>query len=280
MEQLTIPTRHGRMALTRSGAGEPVLLLHGIPGSRDSWRDVVPLLCPDATVLVPDLLGFGASGRPRDLATLHARGQAEALADVLDALAVESVTVVGHDFGGPVGLMLTGRVPRRVVRLGLLATNAFPDTPVPFPLSLVRQPVVGRLLAPALFSRASLAAMLIAGVGRPRPRLDLGSHLGDRAQVRVVRTIFEGSLRELDALYAPVQRRLDQWTGPALVMWGDRDPFFATEQGHRTATTAGTTLTLLARAGHFLPEERPDEVAAAVRALLTAPLSFDPASPG
>ncbi len=57
--------------------------------------------------------------------------------------------------------------------------------------------------------------------------------------------------------YAPVQRRLDEWTGPTLVMWGDPDPFLPTEQGHRTATAPGTTLRLLAGAGHFLSQERP-----------------------
>lgn len=268
MDEFVVTTRHGRLVMRRTGEGDAVLLLHGIPGSGNSWAEVTALLSEHATVLVPDLLGFGGSSRPRDLATLHASGQAEALEDALDALAIDTVTVVGHDFGGPVALVLTERRPPRVVRLGLLATNAFPDTPVPFPLSLVRRPMIGPLLVPLLFSRLSQAAMLSAGAGRPRPRLGRAAHLGDAAQVRAVRTLFAGSLRDMDRLYTPVAQRLQSWTGPAMVAWGDRDPFFPVPQGERTAAVAGTTLTLFPGAGHFLPQERPAQVAAAIGALL------------
>ena len=271
METLTIDTRHGAMALTRSGQGEVVLLLHGVPGSAQTWRPVAERLSASATVLVPELLGFGTSAHPTDLATLHATGQADALEDVLDALDIDRVTVVGHDFGGPVGLLLATRQPTRVVRLGLLATNAFPDTPIPFPLSTLNWPLVGRLVAPVLFSRASLAAMLAMGTGRPRTRLDRRAHLGDAAQLRAIRTIFEGSLRNLADLFTPVQHALEAWRGPTFVAWGDRDPFFPLAQGERTAGAAGVELTVFPGAGHFLPQERPDDVAAAVSALLQVP---------
>ena len=273
MTELLLDTRHGRLALRRAGQGDAVLLLHGIPGSGSSWAAVADRLSQHATVLVPDLLGFGGSSRPRELATLHASGQADALEDALDALALDAVTVVGHDFGGPVGLLLTGRRPSRVVRLGLLATNAFPDTPVPFPLSLIRRPVLGPLLGPVLFSRLSQAALLWVGAGRPRPRLDRAAHLGDAAQVRAVGTIFAGSLQNMDRLYGPVRHRLENWTGPTMVAWGDRDPFFPVTQGARTAAVAGTTLTVFPGAGHFLPQERPGEVAAAIGSLLQCPVA-------
>ena len=270
MDRLEVDTRHGRMALTRMGTGPVVLLLHGVPGSSDSWRDVVPLLSGDATVLVADLLGFGGSSRPSELATLHAEGQAEAVADVLDALGLDDVTVVGHDFGGPVALTLAGRRPDLVARLGLLATNTFPDTPIPFPLSTLFWPVVGGRMGAVLFSRPFLSAVLVMGAGRPRPRIDRRTHLGDAGQLRTIRTVFEGSLRRLAELFAPVQRRLESWSGPVVVAWGDRDPFFPLAEGERTAAAAGVPLTVLGGAGHFLPQERPREVAAAVRDLLTA----------
>ena len=72
----------------------------------------------------------------------------------------------------------------------------------------------------------------------------------------------------MDQLYTPVQRQLENWRGPALVAWGDRDPFFPVAQGERTAAAAGTTLTLFPGAGHFLPQERPAEIAAAIGTLL------------
>lgn len=268
--QHLVDTRHGRMAVHRRGAGPPVLLLHGIPGGAAAWDPVADRLAGHADVLAPDLLGFGASDRPVDLATLHARAQAEALADVLRALGVAEATVVGHDFGGPVALMLTRVAPDTVGGLGLLAANVFPDTPVPMPLAAVRWPGIGRVAAAALFSRPSLALMLQAGTGRPRVRLDRRVHLGDPRQIAAIRTIFEGSLRDLAALYAPVQAQLQTWTGPAAVGWGDRDPFFPPQQGRRTALACGARFVLLPGAGHFLPGERPDEVASLIADLLDA----------
>lgn len=178
------------------------------------------------------------------------------------------MTVVGHDFGGPVALMLSAEDPSRVARLGLLATNTFTDTPIPLPLSMLNWPVVGSLVAPLLFSRTALAVMLRTGSGKPRPVLDRASYLGDAGQASAIRTIFEGSLRHLADLFQPVQEQLHTWSGPTFVAWGDRDPFFPLAQGRRTAEVAGAPLVVLPGAGHFLPDERPEQVASEITSLL------------
>ncbi len=84
-------------------------------------------------VIVPDLLGFGASDRLAALDDLWAPGQATVLGELLDELDTGPVTVVGHDFGGPVALALTAQQPEAVAAIGLLAANTFTDTPIPFP---------------------------------------------------------------------------------------------------------------------------------------------------
>ena len=269
MEEFTVDTRHGPLAFRRRGAGPAVLLLHGIPGSGRCWDQAAALVSARADVLVPDLLGFGDSARPAELSALRATGQAEALSDALEALGVTEATVVGHDFGGPVALSLTAHRPDLFVGLGLLATNTFRDTPIPIPLSLVTWPVVGRVIAPALFSRASLAMMLRTGTGKGT-HLDRAAYLGDSRQVAAIRTLFEGSLRQLDRLYRPVEQALESWSGPTFVAWGDQDPFFSVQQGERTAAAAGASLALYPGAGHYLPDERPRQVAAGVLALLDA----------
>ena len=263
----TVVTRHGDLALARTGEGPPLLLLHGLPGSGASWEPVRERL-HDVDVLVPDLLGFGGSAKPTDLRTLHAAGQAEALLDALDALELPTVTVVGHDFGGPVALALHALAPERITGLGLLAANTFTDAPIPFPLSTVTWPLVRHLTAPVLFSRPSLQLMLVTGVRSPRVRLDPRTHLGDSAQLRTIRTIFEGSLRHLDELYRPVEEALNAASVDGFVLWGDRDPFFSLDQGRRTAAALGVPFTALPGAGHFLPAERPGEVADAIAALV------------
>jgi pimeloyl-ACP methyl ester carboxylesterase len=255
----------------RHGQGPRVVLLHGIPGSSVSWNAVRGRLAPDHDVVIPDLLGFGGSDRPRGLRQLHTTAQAAAVEVLLDELRCNEVTVVGHDFGGPVALLLARSRPDLVARLALFATNAFTDTPVPFPLSTIRLPLVGRLAAATLLSTPSLRWMLRAGVGEPRVRLDAAAHLGDRNQRHAIRTIFDGSLRYMTELYAPVEAALGALRTPAHVGWGDRDPFFSVEQGQRTATALNATFQLLPGAGHFLPVERPTEVARAIRSLVTVP---------
>lgn len=161
----------------RAGTGPPVLLLHGIPGSGASWEPIASRLGAAVDVIVPDLLGFGASDRPPGLAGLHARGQAAAVDDLLDELGIGPVTVIGHDFGGPVALSLVARRPGAVAAMGLLATNTFRDTPIPFPLSAVNWPLLGPIARRALFSPVSLRMMLRHGVGHGATPPDAATHL-------------------------------------------------------------------------------------------------------
>ncbi|MGH9151732.1 MAG: alpha/beta fold hydrolase [Acidimicrobiales bacterium] len=152
-EARAVAVRGGqRMAVRCWGRGFPVVLVHGIPGSARTWGGVARRLAERHRVAVPDLLGFGSSTRPTAARQLHAEGQADALGDALDALGIDRMVLVGHDFGGPVAVTCASRRPERVAGLVLLATNAFGDSPVPFPLSLVTAPVVGPAASRLLFS--------------------------------------------------------------------------------------------------------------------------------
>ena len=190
---------------------------------------------------------------------------------LLEELSIDRMALVGHDFGGPVAAHLLAMAPERVVALALFATNAFPDTPIPFPLSLLNVPVLGFMAERVLFSRPSLAMMVRRGVGRPKPNLDLRTYLGDSHQQAAIATIFSSSLRRLRELYAPVEAALASARVPALVGWGDRDPFFPVATGRRTAALIpGARFRLYEGAGHFLPEERPHEVAGDLAELLAS----------
>lgn len=239
------------------------VLLHGIPGSAASWGAVASLLAPGQEVLAPDLLGFGEEHVEAGPDALLAPNQARHVLACLDERSIGQVALVGHDFGGPVAAHVLAMAPQRVVALALFATNAFPDTPIPFPLSMLNVPVVGSAAQRALFSRPSLAMMVRRGTGRPKPHLDLRTYLGDATQQAAIATIFSSSLRRLQELYTPVREALASARVPALVGWGDRDPFFSVSIGRRTAELIpGARFRLYEGAGHFLPEERPREVAA------------------
>jgi pimeloyl-ACP methyl ester carboxylesterase len=103
--------------VTDEGAGEPVLLLHGFPDSARLWRHQIPaLVAAGFRVIAPDQRGFGASDRPQaaaDYALPHVIGDA---LGVLDALGLERVRLVSHDWGAAVGWGLAAFHPGRIVR--------------------------------------------------------------------------------------------------------------------------------------------------------------------
>lgn len=259
------------MAYRRGGTGPTVVLLHGIPGQARAWKRVHAELEGPFDVVVPDLIGFGDSDRPSkpEIDNVGPAAQAAGVAALLDELTVRRATVVGHDFGAPVSVLLAATRPDLVGALSLLAGNTFPDTPIPFPLSLTTAPVIGDLFSRLLFSAPSLTLMLRQGTGPGSAPPDAGVYLGDRDQRRTIATIFSGALTRLAELYSPVAAALEDLDVPVLVGWGDRDPFFPLYQGERTAAAANARLHVFHGAGHFLPHERPVEVAREVAAFAT-----------
>lgn len=246
------------------GAGPVVLLLHGIPGWRGTWRGVAAALRGRARVVAPDLLGFGASTTSRR--GLHADEQAQALARLLDALAVDRAHVVGFDYGGPIAARLHAHRPALFASLTFVAANALPDAPIPGPLAVARVPLLGPLCFRAFCSRAGLRAMhrFAAADHAAFPAARFAEALTDEG-VRSTREVFLASLRDLERLYAPVAAALRDVRAPTTVVWGARDPFFAVAQGEKTAAlVAGARFVVLDGCGHFVPEERASELAAEI----------------
>ena len=249
-----------RLAVEVSGDGDPVVLIPGIIGTRDTWRPVADQLARDRRVVLLDLVGFGDSSRPAHIDALWADAQAAAVAEALDSLRVSSATIAAHDFGGPVAAHLLATRPDLVGRLCLCSTNVTADTPIPMPIAAITWPAVGGLFERLLMSRLALAMSIRQAVGETSEPIRI--EVGDAAQRRSTRLVFAAALRELSERYRPIETAVRARGAPMLVLWGDRDPFFSVEQGRRTAAMAGAEFRLFKGAGHFLPVERPDAVAA------------------
>jgi pimeloyl-ACP methyl ester carboxylesterase len=101
--------------VAEAGSGaDPVLLLHGWPQHWYEWRHLIPALADRHRVIAPDLRGFGWSDAPRD--GYRKEEMADDVLAVLDALGIERVKLVGHDWGGWIGFILCLRAPERFDR--------------------------------------------------------------------------------------------------------------------------------------------------------------------
>ncbi len=111
-----------RFAYRRAGhGGVPILLLHGWPQTSRAWRRVTPLLSPDCDVVVPDLPGFGYSSKPEggfDKKTIARR-----LRDFVQALGLSRIALVGHDLGGHVAYAYAAQWPEEVSHLVFIESS-------------------------------------------------------------------------------------------------------------------------------------------------------------
>ena len=251
--------------------GPPVLLLHGIPGWRGTWRAAGQLLAKHHRVVIPDLAGFGDSDPPRQ--PMHATGHATMMFALLDRLGVEDVHLCGFDFGGPIAVSMCRLQPARIKTLTLLATNTFTDTPIPAPLQIARVPYLGEAAFRLMMGKLGLTMMWFAAVKKRRafPLARYRQVLQFAHGLRSTRQVFVQSLRNLRTLYQPVQDALASVTAPTLVIWGDSDPFFPVDIGRRTAKAIpGARFLLVRECGHFVPEEHSDQVATAITTLIAS----------
>jgi len=136
-----------RMHYLDAGAGPVVLFLHGNPTWSYLWRNILPWLTPHARCIAPDLIGMGRSAQP-DLAYRFG-DHARYLDGFIEALGLEEVTVVGHDWGSALGLHWARRNPERIHGLALMEAILFPYRWAQFPADfrlgfrLMRTPGVG-----------------------------------------------------------------------------------------------------------------------------------------
>ncbi|WP_435178827.1 alpha/beta fold hydrolase [Halorussus sp. AFM4] len=131
-ESVSVDGNELEMAYYDEGEGDPVVLLHGIPTWSFLWRDVADALSDERRVIVPDMVGYGNSSM-RDEFDRSIRAQEQAVADLLDGLGLDTVSFVGHDLGGGVGLRYAVHRPDAVDRLVLsnaVAYDAWPVEPI------------------------------------------------------------------------------------------------------------------------------------------------------
>jgi pimeloyl-ACP methyl ester carboxylesterase len=242
--------------LRRAGDDEvPIVYLHAVPTSSYDW--ISPLALGGGIAV--DLPGYGRSGKRGDL-DYSLAGHVRFLDRLLDELDIGRVRLCLHDWGAAVGLAWASEHPERVERL--VAINAVPLLPGfrwRGPARLVRMPVIGPIAVGSATKRILRHASRRASAGAgPMPdpfvasvaeSFDLGT---ERATLQLLRSASPESL-------ARAGTRLGDITAPALVLWGDHDPYIPQRFGTGYAAALGdATLEVVEDAGHWPWIDRPE----------------------
>lgn len=266
-----------RLHVAEAGAGPPLLLLHGWPQHWWSWREMIPRLAEAYRVLAVDLRGWGWSDAPPgDYAKATLAADVRAL---IEAEGLSDVPIVAHDWGGYAAFLLALEHPERVARMVVLDVPppwAGPPHPrqlaVPILLSYqlaLATPVLG----PSLMTRDSafVRRMIRAGSRLRRwsdAELDVYADVlrqPERAAASSAcyRTFLT---RELPAMLAN-RYRPDELEVPVLLLMGERSVI---RRAAAPRASRNLRVETIPGAGHFLPEEAPDEVLGLALSFLAA----------
>jgi haloalkane dehalogenase len=253
-----------RMHYVDEGAGDPVLLLHGEPTWAFLYRTMIPTIAATARAVAPDYFGFGRSDKPTDIGAYSYDFHYESIERFVDELDLRETTVVVQDWGGPIGLRLAVERPDRVTRLVILNTGVGAGRAPSEEWLRFREFVrrVGPDLVPGQLIRITclneLPDEVVEAYNAPFPTAE--SKAGVLAFPELVPTELE---HPSAAKMLEVRAALESWDRPALVLFSDSDPIFTTVAAEHMASRipgAGPAETV-AGAGHFLQEEKGEQIA-------------------
>jgi len=264
----------GRLSYVDEGRGPTLLFAHGTPTWSFEWRHLIRALATRYRCIAPDHLGFGLSDRPRG-ADYSPEAHARRFAAFADRLDLRDVTLVVHDFGGPIALPWALASPDRVRNLVVLNSWmwSFADDSLMQRRGKIAASFVGRALY--RWANASLR-LLTPSVYGDRRKLTPAIHrqylapFRDRwARVEVLWALaraLNGSAAHYDELW---QRRAALAGWSVALIWGLRDDAFRPTMLDRWRIAAPHARVVpLADAGHWPHEEDPEAVVAAIRTLV------------
>ena len=266
-------TPFGDLAYSDQGQGPVALFVHGVFLNGSLWRHVIERVADMRRCIALDLLAHGHTRTPPEQ-DVSFRAQAEMLAAFCDAIDVERVDLVANDSGGGIAQIFAARHPERIRSLVLTNCDVHDNWP-PAAFEPTRQLVVGGGLA-------ALGRQLLDNPEAARQAFAVGYEHPETLAPDTLATYLEPLLATPQAI-----RNLERWFGtahdcsqtveiepqlrkleaPTLVVWGTADPFFDVKWAYwlRDTIPGCSKVIELAGAKLFFPEERPDELAAALR---------------
>jgi haloalkane dehalogenase len=256
-----------RMHFVDHGVGRPVLLLHGEPTWSFLYRKLIPVLADGGLrAVAPDLFGFGRSDKPTDPAFYSYERHVSSLTEFVNQLDLSRVTLVVHDWGGPIGLRVAVENPDRFARLVVLNTGLFsPSERWPTPGFMQWRNFAERvgldLPAGSIVRSGCLhepPADVIAAYDAP---FDTRESKAGAAAFPLLVPLSEDDAGAGEML--AVREALSRWNKPALVLFSDSDPVFPAGAATAMARLIPTVREpeIIEGAAHFLQEDRGEQIA-------------------
>lgn len=264
-EERFAEARGCRLRYLVAGAGEPLLLVHGLGGAASNWLALAPLLLPGRRVFVPELPGHGGS------APLPAAPSLNAYADRLALLLDGPAAVVGHSLGGAIALRLAIRRPDLVRALVLAGAAGISSgtRSARYALTMTGLLKPGKRIAPyrSRIARSKLLKTLVFG------RWGASDPPAFPAEIAVA--FLAGPARHTDTVSAAKalvrddpRSDLDRVECPVLLLWGARDHQLPIDDAFDYARRLRAPVRAIADCGHLLIGERPEACADAIESFL------------
>jgi pimeloyl-ACP methyl ester carboxylesterase len=257
---------HGHhIAYRHAGDGPVLVLIHGITSSSATWERVMPYLARRFTVIAPDLIGHGASAKPKGDYSLGAH--ANGIRDLLVALGHDRASIVGHSLGGGIAMQFSYQFPERCERLVLVDSGGLGREVSPL-LRAATLPgaelILPLLAATRLLDAGALAGRLLGRLGL-RARTDLEEMARGHATLSdpEARSAFIHTLR---SVLEPGGQRVDASNRlylakylPLLLIWGERDRIIPVSHGRATHEQVPSShLEVFQDSGHFPQLDEPE----------------------
>jgi len=247
------------------GRGDPLLFVHGHLASSASWKYVLATAGAGRPGIAVDVPGFGASDRPWPY-DYTLGGEASSIEAFLDARGIRRAVLVGNSLGGAAVMVIAARHPERVAAL-VLVDAASAQMPIPWPVAVLRTPVLGEL-ALAVSTRTSVAIGLRSKI-YARASSVTADAIDDAWRPLTIpgtRRAALAAIRTDPARFVGIESRISV---PTLVVWGAEDRMIPLEEGRRLAARVrGARLAVIPDAGHLPMRERPELFSEAVRGFL------------
>lgn len=249
------------------GEGPPLLFVHGILVNSTLWREVIPPLSQRYRCIAPDLPLGGHQLPVAANADLSPAGVAKIVADLMEELGLQEVTLVGNDTGGAICQIVVADHPGRLSRLVLTNCDSYEAF---FPLLLrpfhwgakfLGQGFVD-FVAWALRSRTLQRVLLATVAARKMDTSTLDAYLGPLLREPGVRRDLTSFLGQVSNHYTlNAARRFGEFDRPVLIAWGEKDIFFPAKLARRLQKDfPDATLRFIPASRAFVPEDRPERL--------------------